>query len=102
MYRDEWAVIVCTRPNILLGRCDAPHYGDSCQYSEECSKDKVEQQNMFSVVTAEQDCGRFGRCVDTEATSAPRFKCFCQKGFFGPKCRQQSTITKSVSIKDFN
>jgi len=66
-------------------RCDAPHYGDSCQYSEECSKDK--------------DCGRFGRCVDTEATTAPRFKCFCQKGFYGPKCRQQSTITKSAKFQ---
>lgn len=58
----------------LVGRCkcDRLYYGVHCQYREECLEDS--------------DCGDHGKCVDVEATTAPRQQCYCQLGWFGPGC----------------
>jgi hypothetical protein len=48
--------------------------GERCQYQDECLED--------------EDCGRHGKCIDVEATSAPRKQCFCQAGFFGAGCAE--------------
>ena len=60
----------------FAGRCNCNrlYYGHRCQYQDECIKD--------------DDCGRRGRCIDIDATTAPRKQCFCQLGYFGPGCAQ--------------
>ena len=60
----------------FAGRCSCSrlYYGHRCQYQDECIKD--------------DDCGRRGRCIDIDATTAPRKQCFCQLGYFGPGCAQ--------------
>ena len=57
-------------------RCKPLYYGDVCQYHNECRKDK--------------DCGLHGKCVDVKATTAPARQCFCEKGFFGPGCKNKN------------
>ena len=51
-----------------------PSSGERCQYQDECVDD--------------EDCGRHGKCIDVEATTAPRKQCFCQAGFFGAGCSE--------------
>ena len=53
-------------------RCDRLYYGPRCQYRDECIGDG--------------DCGDRGKCVDVEATTAPRKQCYCELGWFGPAC----------------
>ena len=53
-------------------RCEPRFYGDRCQYEDDCAEDK--------------DCGRYGKCVDVRATTAPRKVCYCQAGFHGKFC----------------
>lgn len=48
--------------------------GERCQYQDECVDD--------------EDCGRHGKCIDLEATTAPKKQCFCQAGFFGAGCAE--------------
>ena len=31
-----------------------------------------------------------GKCWDTQSTTAPRKQCFCEKGFYGPKCSKKN------------
>lgn len=67
----------------FAGRCNCNrlYYGHRCQYQDECIKD--------------DDCGRRGRCIDIDATTAPRKQCFCQLGYFGPGCAQESALRKT-------
>ena len=66
-------------------RCDKLSYGDQCQYQDECIVDR--------------DCGIHGKCHDVQSTSAPRRQCFCEVGWFGPKCSKQNP--KVLSSKKF-
>ena len=66
-------------------RCNKQYYGHRCQFKDECVED--------------QDCGRHGRCVDLDATSAPRRQCFCQMGWFGPDCTKRQS--KPASFYQF-
>jgi hypothetical protein len=59
-------------------RCDRLYYGPRCQYRDECNDDI--------------DCGERGKCVDVEATTAPRHQCYCEMGWFGPGCKQRSAV----------
>lgn len=69
----------------LLGRCkcDRLYYGDRCQFRDECWEDS--------------DCGDHGKCIDIEATTAPKQQCYCQLGWFGPGCIKRSPV-KSTEI----
>lgn len=58
--------------------CDRTYYGNRCQYKNECEDDS--------------DCSGNGLCLDIEATTAPRKRCFCQMGFYGEKCDQESRL----------
>jgi hypothetical protein len=62
--------------------------GDRCQYQDECVDD--------------EDCGRHGKCIDVEATTAPRKQCFCQHGFFGAGCAEGEFIMISTYVNDLN
>ena len=66
-------------------RCDPLSYGHQCQYRDECRTDK--------------DCGIHGKCQEVQ-NQAPKKQCFCQVGWFGPKCRKQNP--KVLSKKRFN
>lgn len=59
-------------------RCDRLYFGPRCQYRDECIDDG--------------DCGDRGRCVDVEATTAPRKQCYCELGWFGPACTKRKFI----------
>lgn len=61
----------------LLGRCkcDRLYYGNICQYRDECSENS--------------DCGDHGKCIDVQATTAPRQQCYCELGWFGPGCNKR-------------
>jgi EGF-like domain len=52
--------------------CHKKHYGDRCQYSDECENDV--------------DCGAQGKCIDHEGSSMPRKQCYCKSGWFGVNC----------------
>ena len=69
--------------NLIIRRCRCKplFYGDVCQYHIECNEDK--------------HCGTHGKCIDVKATTAPGKQCFCQKGFFGPGCKNKNP--KSLS-----
>lgn len=62
-------------------RCNRLYSGHRCQYQDECIKD--------------DDCGQRGRCIDIDATTAPKKQCFCQLGYFGPGCSQVSPLRKT-------
>lgn len=63
-------------------RCDRLYYGPRCQYRDECIDNS--------------DCGDRGRCVDIQATTAPKKQCYCELGWFGPAC------TKSKCFLNIN
>ncbi|XP_067677862.1 uncharacterized protein [Haliotis asinina] len=58
--------------------CNKLYKGDRCQYKEDCEVDT--------------DCSGHGRCEDTQATSYPRFQCYCDIGWFGQNCEQESKV----------
>ena len=60
-------------------RCDPLYYGHRCQYKDECADDK--------------GCGRHGKCINVDATSAPRKHCFCEMGWYGPDCTKRKSGT---------
>jgi hypothetical protein len=60
-------------------RCDPLYYGHRCQYKDECADDK--------------GCGRHGKCINVDATSAPRKQCFCEMGWYGPDCTKRKSGT---------
>ena len=64
-------------------RCDRLYYGHRCQYQDECINN--------------DDCGFRGRCINVDATTAPRKQCFCQLGYFGPGCSKVLRIAKMSS-----
>lgn len=64
-------------------KCDRLYYGDRCQFRDECWEDS--------------DCGDHGKCIDIEATTAPKQQCYCQLGWFGPGCIKRSPV-KSTEI----
>lgn len=64
-------------------KCDRLYYGDRCQFRDECWEDS--------------DCGDHGKCIDIEATTAPKQQCYCQLGWFGPGCNKRSPV-KSTEI----
>lgn len=64
-------------------KCDRLYYGDRCQFRDECWEDS--------------DCGDHGKCIDVEATTAPKQQCYCQLGWFGPGCIKRSPV-KSTEI----
>ena len=37
------------------------------------------------------------RCIDIDATSAPRKRCFCRMGFFGDGCSKPSALNAKIS-----
>lgn len=74
----------------LVGRCkcDRFYYGTFCEMKDECDEDS--------------DCGVQGKCLDVEATTAPRLQCYCQLGFYGPGCskRMFSQFIKKIGHCD--
>ncbi|XP_048256385.1 uncharacterized protein LOC124134573 isoform X5 [Haliotis rufescens] len=62
-----------------LCSCNNLYKGDLCQYKDDCEIDS--------------DCGGHGQCEDTQATSYPRFQCYCDVGWFGKNCQQESKVT---------
>ncbi|XP_071117126.1 uncharacterized protein [Haliotis cracherodii] len=62
-----------------LCSCNQLYKGDRCQYKDDCEIDS--------------DCGGHGQCEDTQATSYPRFQCYCDVGWFGKNCKQESKVT---------
>uniref|UniRef100_A0A915IMZ1 Uncharacterized protein n=1 Tax=Romanomermis culicivorax TaxID=13658 RepID=A0A915IMZ1_ROMCU len=66
-------------------QCDKLFSGPFCQYEEECSID--------------DDCGGIsrGKCQELESNSYPTRVCFCQPGYFGPKCLEESPL-KTVNF----
>ena len=40
----------------------------------------------------DSDCGSHGRCINLDATSYPKMQCFCEPGWYGPKCDKESSI----------
>lgn len=64
--------------------CNGRFVGAECQYENECEKD--------------EDCeGRFGKCVDLEATSYPKKQCFCSQGAYGHKCSKRESFCSRSS-----
>ncbi|KAK4296451.1 hypothetical protein Pmani_031050 [Petrolisthes manimaculis] len=65
-------------------RCNPRFYGSRCQYTNECE--------------GNNDCGFYGRCVDLDATTYPKKKCFCTAGRFGHKCSKSSLVSNRRAV----
>lgn len=63
--------------------CEKYYYGDKCQYENECEADSL------------SDCGDHGSCITVSEISAlfAAKQCYCQAGWFGPRCSLQSKVT---------
>ena len=44
----------------------------------------------------------YNRCIDIDATSAPRRQCFCQMGYFGEGCGKESALDAKIGEDDLN
>ena len=42
------------------------------------------------------------RCIDIDATSAPRKQCFCQMGYFGEGCARESALSDKIGEEELN
>ncbi|KRX93253.1 Teneurin-a [Trichinella pseudospiralis] len=68
-------------------RCDRLHYGQYCQFRDDCWDD--------------DDCGGNGQCIRLEKSVFPKRLCFCNVGWFGSRCNLQSSDAK-LSMKNPN
>ncbi|XP_076353423.1 uncharacterized protein LOC143248691 isoform X2 [Tachypleus tridentatus] len=62
--------------------CDRLYSGNVCQYLDECWSDS--------------DCGSHGKCVNVDSTTFPKLQCFCQTGWFGENCNNESPVKSTM------
>ncbi|XP_014666866.1 PREDICTED: uncharacterized protein LOC106808604 isoform X2 [Priapulus caudatus] len=58
--------------------CNSLSSGKYCENRDECWQDT--------------HCGVHGKCIDTQSSSYPKLKCFCEAGWFGLDCNKESPV----------
>ena len=69
--------------------CDKFHYGDRCQFYQDCNSDL--------------ECQNGGKCIENPGTALPKRECFCPMGYFGKNCQKQSELkSKNYNETDYH
>jgi len=75
-------------PNGDSCQCDKNHFGDRCQFFQDCADNS--------------DCQNNGLCRDNAGTSFPKKECYCPLGFYGRNCEKESSLkNQNYTISEY-